>query len=173
MARMSGPVLELLLPVDRAANEPLHAQIECRLREAIRDGRLAVGAPVPSSRALAGEAPGGLAGGGQPNTGDHDGGEGVAGNRIGMLSAGGRGRESQQQDAPRASAECGMRNAECQWSLPIASDPSFQFRIPNSAFHIQLNALSPVISWPKMSVCTSCVPSYVYTDSRLARWRIA
>src|SRR5438445_2505329 len=55
MARMSGPVLELLLPVDRAANEPLHAQIECRLREAIRDGRLAVGTPVPSSRALASE----------------------------------------------------------------------------------------------------------------------
>jgi GntR family transcriptional regulator/MocR family aminotransferase len=55
MGRMSGPVLELLLPVDRAANEPLHAQIERGLREAIRDGRLAVGAPVPSSRALAAE----------------------------------------------------------------------------------------------------------------------
>src|SRR5687768_10514991 len=30
------------------------------------------------------------------------------------------------------------------------------------------NAFSPVIDWPRMSVCTSCVPSYVYTLSRFA-----
>src|SRR5207244_8036178 len=58
---------------------------------------------------------------------------------------------------PPANAECGVRNAECQWRPPVVSDlflsiPHSEFRIPNCAFRIQLNALSPVISWPKMSV---------------------
>jgi hypothetical protein len=55
MGRKSGPLLELLLHVDRAAREPLHIQVERGLREAIRGGRMAAGAPVPSSRALARE----------------------------------------------------------------------------------------------------------------------
>lgn len=49
-------MVELLLSLDRAAGaEPLHGQLERQLREAIRDGRLAAGARVPATRALAGE----------------------------------------------------------------------------------------------------------------------
>ncbi len=44
---------ELLLPLDRTAPEPLHRQLERGLREAVRTGRLAPDAVVPSSRALA------------------------------------------------------------------------------------------------------------------------
>ncbi len=55
MGRKSGPVLELLLRVDRAARQPLHTQVEHGLREAIRGGRMTAGTPVPSSRALARE----------------------------------------------------------------------------------------------------------------------
>jgi GntR family transcriptional regulator/MocR family aminotransferase len=55
MSRHSGPVLELLLHVDREAQEPLHRQVERGFREAIRSGRLAAGTPVPSSRGLARE----------------------------------------------------------------------------------------------------------------------
>jgi GntR family transcriptional regulator/MocR family aminotransferase len=48
-----GP--ELLLRLDRARPEPLGAQLERELREAIRSGRLGTGERLPSSRALAGE----------------------------------------------------------------------------------------------------------------------
>jgi GntR family transcriptional regulator/MocR family aminotransferase len=48
-----GP--ELLLRLDRSRPEPLGAQLEHELREAIRAGRLAVGERLPSSRALARE----------------------------------------------------------------------------------------------------------------------
>src|SRR2546421_744162 len=34
----------------------------------------------------------------------------------------------------RDNAECGVRNAECQWKGRFAIDLSFQFRIPHSAF---------------------------------------
>ena len=53
MARRDGPVLELLLQIDRGAAEPLHLQLERQLRDAIRDGRLRPGAAVPSTRSLA------------------------------------------------------------------------------------------------------------------------
>jgi GntR family transcriptional regulator/MocR family aminotransferase len=46
---------ELLLPLDRRRPEPLRAQLESGLREAIRSGRLQVGERLPSSRALAAE----------------------------------------------------------------------------------------------------------------------
>jgi GntR family transcriptional regulator / MocR family aminotransferase len=48
-----GP--ELLLRLDRTRPEPLGAQLERELREAIRSGRLRIGERLPSSRALAGE----------------------------------------------------------------------------------------------------------------------
>jgi GntR family transcriptional regulator/MocR family aminotransferase len=48
-----GP--ELLLALDRDATEPLTAQLERGLREAIRSGRLTPGERLPSSRALATE----------------------------------------------------------------------------------------------------------------------
>jgi GntR family transcriptional regulator / MocR family aminotransferase len=48
-----GP--ELLLRLDRARPEPLGAQLERELREAIRSGRLGTGERLPSSRVLAGE----------------------------------------------------------------------------------------------------------------------
>jgi GntR family transcriptional regulator/MocR family aminotransferase len=53
MARPSGPVLDVLLDLDRQAPEPLHLQLERQLRDAIREGRLRAGSGVPSTRALA------------------------------------------------------------------------------------------------------------------------
>src|ERR687893_1131972 len=44
-----------LLVTLRRADGPLHAQIEGQLREAVRAGRLAAGARLPSSRVLAAE----------------------------------------------------------------------------------------------------------------------
>jgi GntR family transcriptional regulator/MocR family aminotransferase len=56
MARSKGPVSQsVLLRVDRNADLPLHEQIERSIREGIRDGRLAAGTRLPSSRALAAE----------------------------------------------------------------------------------------------------------------------
>ncbi|HEY3958167.1 MAG TPA: PLP-dependent aminotransferase family protein [Streptosporangiaceae bacterium] len=49
----SGLGPELLLRLDRSASQPLRAQLETSLREAIRDGRLRGGERVPSSRVLA------------------------------------------------------------------------------------------------------------------------
>ena len=48
-----GP--ELLLRLDRDSPEPLRAQLEHELREAIRSGRLGAGERLPSSRAMAQE----------------------------------------------------------------------------------------------------------------------
>jgi GntR family transcriptional regulator / MocR family aminotransferase len=48
-----GP--ELLLALDRSRSEPLRAQLERELRDAIRSGRLAPGERLPSSRSLAAE----------------------------------------------------------------------------------------------------------------------
>jgi GntR family transcriptional regulator / MocR family aminotransferase len=53
MPRSSAP-LELLVALRRGA-APLHAQLEAQLRDAVREGRLAAGARLPSSRALAAE----------------------------------------------------------------------------------------------------------------------
>jgi GntR family transcriptional regulator/MocR family aminotransferase len=48
--------MELLLTLAREnGHEPLHAQLERQLREAIRAGRLATGEPLPATRALAAE----------------------------------------------------------------------------------------------------------------------
>ena len=49
----TSSTLELLVPLDRASREPLHRQLSRGLREAVRDGRLVAGAPLPSSRTLA------------------------------------------------------------------------------------------------------------------------
>ncbi len=51
----SGLGPELPLAVHRGTAEPLRAQLERQLRDAIRDGRLAVGERLPSSRELAGD----------------------------------------------------------------------------------------------------------------------
>jgi GntR family transcriptional regulator/MocR family aminotransferase len=45
--------IELLVEIDRGDAAPMHAQLERELRSAVRDGRLAAGAPLPSTRALA------------------------------------------------------------------------------------------------------------------------
>jgi GntR family transcriptional regulator / MocR family aminotransferase len=50
----SGLSPGLLVRLDRAAREPLRAQLEASLREAIRGGRLRAGERLPSSRELAG-----------------------------------------------------------------------------------------------------------------------
>jgi GntR family transcriptional regulator / MocR family aminotransferase len=47
--------VELLLALTRGDTEPLHAQVERQLREAIRGGRLATGERLPATRVLAGE----------------------------------------------------------------------------------------------------------------------
>jgi GntR family transcriptional regulator/MocR family aminotransferase len=47
----SGP--EVLITLDRGRSVPLRAQLEDQFRRAIRSGRLDIGEPVPSSRALA------------------------------------------------------------------------------------------------------------------------
>ena len=49
----SGLSPELLVRLDRSANQPLRAQLEASLREAIRGGRLRAGERLPSSRELA------------------------------------------------------------------------------------------------------------------------
>jgi GntR family transcriptional regulator / MocR family aminotransferase len=49
----SGLSPELLVRLDRSASEPLRAQLEASLREAIRGGRLGAGERLPSSRELA------------------------------------------------------------------------------------------------------------------------
>src|SRR5262245_62782166 len=43
----------LLIPLDRGSGQPLRSQLEAAIRSAIRDGRLAVGERLPSSRELA------------------------------------------------------------------------------------------------------------------------
>lgn len=57
MARVSGPVdgPGVLVEIEREAELPLHEQVERSIRESIQAGRLAAGARLPSSRALAGE----------------------------------------------------------------------------------------------------------------------
>ena len=52
-SRREAAAPELLLKLDRAAQEPLRAQLERELRGAIRAGRLKAGASLPSTRALA------------------------------------------------------------------------------------------------------------------------
>jgi GntR family transcriptional regulator/MocR family aminotransferase len=49
----SGLGPELLVRLDRSASQPLRAQLETTLREAIRDGRVRGGERLPSSRELA------------------------------------------------------------------------------------------------------------------------
>jgi GntR family transcriptional regulator / MocR family aminotransferase len=51
----SGFSPELLVRLDRSARQPLRAQLEASLREAIRGGRLRTGERLPSSRELARE----------------------------------------------------------------------------------------------------------------------
>jgi len=51
----SGLSPELLVPLDRGTGQPLRAQLEASLREAIRGGRLRAGERLPSSRELARE----------------------------------------------------------------------------------------------------------------------
>jgi GntR family transcriptional regulator/MocR family aminotransferase len=51
----SGLSPELLVRLDRSASQPLRAQLETSLREAIRGGRLRAGERLPSSRELARE----------------------------------------------------------------------------------------------------------------------
>jgi len=57
VANSSGPVgpRGLLVELDREAETPLHEQIERRIRNDVRTGRLAAGSRLPSTRALAAE----------------------------------------------------------------------------------------------------------------------
>ncbi|MFG2003654.1 PLP-dependent aminotransferase family protein [Spirillospora sp. NPDC048911] len=48
------PTLDLPLTVDRSAGEPLNVQLTGQLRAAMKEGRLAAGERLPSSRSLAG-----------------------------------------------------------------------------------------------------------------------
>jgi GntR family transcriptional regulator/MocR family aminotransferase len=44
---------EILIPIDRASNVPLHVQLERQMRSAVRTGRMPAGLPLPSTRSLA------------------------------------------------------------------------------------------------------------------------
>jgi GntR family transcriptional regulator/MocR family aminotransferase len=44
---------EILIPIDRAIDVPLHVQLERQLRNAVRTGRLRAHTPLPSTRSLA------------------------------------------------------------------------------------------------------------------------
>ena len=56
MSRMrTSSALELLLLLDRDEPEPLHRQLERQLRDGVREGRLAQGSLLPSTRALSRE----------------------------------------------------------------------------------------------------------------------
>lgn len=55
MPGSTGPVDQLLLELEAASATPLHEQLELRLREHVRTGRLAPGTKLPSSRRLAAE----------------------------------------------------------------------------------------------------------------------
>jgi GntR family transcriptional regulator/MocR family aminotransferase len=48
----TSSALELLVPLDRGDAEPLHRQLERQLRDRVREGRLAEGSLLPSTRAL-------------------------------------------------------------------------------------------------------------------------
>lgn len=48
-----GEVVDLLIPLDPSADEPLHRQLYQGMREAIRAGRLGPGVRIPSTRRLA------------------------------------------------------------------------------------------------------------------------
>jgi GntR family transcriptional regulator/MocR family aminotransferase len=48
-----GQARELLVELDRSASETLSSQLEGRLRDAVRTGRLKPGTPLPSTRSLA------------------------------------------------------------------------------------------------------------------------
>src|SRR5258708_6569405 len=52
--KLNGAALDLPIHLDRAADEPLQWQVIAQLRAAIFDGRLAPGARLPATRALAG-----------------------------------------------------------------------------------------------------------------------
>ncbi|MGO9906433.1 MAG: GntR family transcriptional regulator, partial [Solirubrobacteraceae bacterium] len=54
MSGAKGPV-GLLVELDRRSQQQLHEQLEHRIRDSIRDGRLAAGTRLPSSRGLAAE----------------------------------------------------------------------------------------------------------------------
>lgn len=54
-ARLDQFSPDLLVGIDRGAAEPLRAQLERALRDAVRDGRLHAGTKLPSTRALAAE----------------------------------------------------------------------------------------------------------------------
>jgi GntR family transcriptional regulator / MocR family aminotransferase len=55
LAMSGGAVVELLLALDRGSPGPLRSQLEEQLRAAVRDGLLAPGTALPSTRALARE----------------------------------------------------------------------------------------------------------------------
>ena len=128
-----------------------------------------------------GEPAGDLADGGEPDAGDDHRSEGTAvfGEGVGVLCADGRREQAEQHSASQQvrNAECGVRSVRASVERGgCGSTRTIQLRIPHSALRIphsalrtQLKAFNPVISCPSMSVWMSCVPSYVYTDSRFAR----
>src|SRR2546430_7756629 len=48
--------------------------------------------------------------------------------------AGGRPSDSLHAHGPEPNAECGVRNAECQWRVEARVTPALKFRTPHSAF---------------------------------------
>jgi GntR family transcriptional regulator/MocR family aminotransferase len=106
-----GPVVELLVALDRRAGGPLPAQLEEQLRAAVRTGRLAPGTSLPSTRALAREL--GVS-------------RGVVVEAYDQLAA--EGYLATRQGAPTRVAEGAFRPAAAAPAPPAPRPPRYDFR---------------------------------------------
>jgi len=103
--------IELLLALDRAAAGPLRVQLEGQLRSAVRDGLLAPGMPLPSTRALAREL--GVS-------------RGVVVEAYDQLVA--EGYLATRQGAPTRIAEAAFQPADAAVEPAVECRPRFDFR---------------------------------------------
>src|SRR6478735_1396399 len=110
----NGP--ELLLGLDRRAGTPLAHQLQERLRDAIRSGRLAHGERLPASRALAGQL--GVS-------------RGVVVDTYAQLESEGYLRSAQGSGTVVASSGGDVRRAERPRAAPPRFDVDFEYGVPD------------------------------------------
>jgi GntR family transcriptional regulator / MocR family aminotransferase len=107
----TSPDLELMVTLERRGPGPLRAQLEEQLRAAVRSGRLAAGARLPSTRALAR---------------DLDVSRGVVVDAYAQLAA--EGYLVARRGAPTRVSEAGARPADSGPRLAEERPPRFDFR---------------------------------------------
>jgi len=110
----NGP--ELLLGVDRSAGTPLAHQLQERLRDAIRSGRLERGERLPASRALAAQL--GVS-------------RGVVVDTYAQLESEGYLRSAQGSGTVVASSGGDVRPAERPRAAPPRFDVDFEYGVPD------------------------------------------